>query len=121
MAMSQCTTFILLNGKEELNVKWDMISGEFELIRTKLPNVKIDSDECSNINRNQFSIRLTDLEPEEWLEFAECVSHAFEKLFNKRDYGEDINKEEALDKYSSATSLFEDDDDYDDEEDEKDI
>ena len=86
--------------------------------RIKLPDVDGENEtEKEPSIRNIFTIRNTDLEPVEWLEFAETINNAFEKLFNSDGYGE-LDEEDIQDAVDMLTSLIDDNEEDEDDEDE---
>jgi hypothetical protein len=110
MSMSQNTKFTLNNNKEEIEIKWDMKNGEFQLLRSKLPDI----DKGSEISDkgNGFTIRTRDLNPETWAELAQMIHFGFEKLFCTEGYGDFLDEDIECD----LTSLLDDEEDEDEEE-----
>jgi len=100
--MSQCTTFVLLDGKEEIKVFWDLTNGEFSLQRTKLPEFmtkkekqeadqhKCENENCPNTNhtKHSFFFRSNELDARESMELAQVIQKAFFMLLGLKNQEE---------------------------------
>jgi hypothetical protein len=99
MSMSQCTNFVLKNGKEEIKVFWDLTNGEFSLQRTKLPQfmskkelAEVKNSECSNPScpnsnhaKNSFYFRANELDARESMELNQIIQRALLMLLGTKD------------------------------------
>jgi hypothetical protein len=91
MSVSQCTTFLLKNGKEEIRVCWDVSDGTIEIQRLTLcPPInhkppkeqKKGSQEEINPHHQIIRVRYNDLEKCEAEEFLMAISKAFAVVYN---------------------------------------
>jgi len=105
--MSQHTKLVLNNKKEEVGIKWDMQNGELKLSRSKLPDI----EKGSGAEDNHFTIRIVDLDPEDWVEFAQMIYYGFEKLFEIEGYSDDLDEEIEFD----VQSLLDQEEDEEDD------
>lgn len=122
MSMSQCTTFILNGGREEIKIFWDLTNGEFSISRIKLPDLmgdgESDEEKCSNEDcphqnhtKHSFYFRAKELNVMESLELSQIIQRALFMLLGLKDKAE---VQEAL---GFARSVDDDDDDCDDDDD----
>jgi len=123
MAMSQCTTFVLADGKEEIKVFWDLSNGEFSIQRIKFPEFmnkkeKEESlDVCKNKNcpnlkhtKHSFFFRANELDTRESMELAQVIQRALFMLLGLKNQ-EDV--ENAIGLYFSNEEEEEDFDEDD--------
>lgn len=92
MAMSQCTTFLLKGGKEEIKVHWDLANKELTIERYKLPGTKEKEQECDSKNcphkkyaKKSFSFRAKDLDIKETIELGQIIHKAFIMLLGEEE------------------------------------
>ena len=122
MAMSQCTTFILAEGKEEIKIFWDLTNGEFSMQRIKLPEFmnkkelqeeakeKCTNKNCPNLNhtKHSFFFRSNELDARESMELAQVIQKAFFMLLG-------LKNQEEIESALGLCFLEEDDDNDNDD------
>jgi len=119
--MSQCTTFVINEGKEEIKVFWDLTNGEIAISREKLPtldgsleaehNCSSKECECEKHNKHTFYFRSKDLSAKESMELAQVIQRAFFMLLGLK------SKEEIREALGSVAFAEDSDDEEDYDED----